>query len=70
MPTTAEKSSLSRQKIQNWQQTLHRHEQIATGSKTQHHIPEGYRKETQGTREDVARFGRDADAAAATNAKR
>ncbi|KAL8647701.1 MAG: hypothetical protein Q9210_005397 [Variospora velana] len=68
LSTTAEKSSLSRQKIQTWQQTPQRHEQIATGSKTQHHIPEGYRKETQGTREDVARFGRDADAA--MNARR
>ncbi|KAL8628081.1 hypothetical protein Q9189_006217 [Teloschistes chrysophthalmus] len=56
-------AALSAEQLQAWQRTQYRQEQIPMGVRTNHRIPEIYRKETAATREDVERFCRDADAA-------
>ncbi|KAL8908602.1 MAG: hypothetical protein Q9207_000690 [Kuettlingeria erythrocarpa] len=56
-------SALSREQLAAWQQTQHRHEQIAAGQKPSHAVPRGYKNETAGTRQDTRNFNRDADGA-------
>ncbi|KAL8686892.1 MAG: hypothetical protein Q9218_006789 [Villophora microphyllina] len=55
-------STLSAEQLQAWQRTQYRHEQIATGQRTNHPTPESYKKETAATREDIRKFNWDADA--------